>query len=29
MHIRWRGLELPYRVTKDERSATPTFGRFT
>jgi DNA-directed RNA polymerase subunit alpha len=29
MHIRWRGLELPYRVVKDERSATPTFGRFT
>jgi len=29
MHVRWRGLELPYRVVKDERSATPTFGRFT
>ena len=29
MHIRWRGLELPYRLEKDERSATPTFGRFT
>lgn len=28
MHVRWRGLELPYRVVKDERSATPTFGRF-
>jgi DNA-directed RNA polymerase subunit alpha len=29
MHVRWRGLELPYRVVKDDRSATPTFGRFT
>jgi DNA-directed RNA polymerase subunit alpha len=28
MHVRWRGLELPYRVVKDDRSATPTFGRF-
>ena len=28
MHVRWRGLELPYRVVKEERSATPTFGRF-
>lgn len=29
MHVRWRGLELPYKVVKDDRSATPTFGRFT
>jgi DNA-directed RNA polymerase subunit alpha len=29
MHIRWRGLELPYRVVKEERSASETFGRFT
>lgn len=29
MHVRWRGLELPYKVIKDDRSATPTFGRFT
>ncbi len=29
MHVRWRGLELPARVTLDEQSATDTFGRFT
>ena len=29
MHVKWRGLELPYAVVKDDRSATPTFGRFT
>lgn len=29
MHIRWRGLELPYSVVKDLPSATETFGRFT
>lgn len=29
MHVRWRGLELPAKVTKDERSSTDTFGRFT
>lgn len=28
MHVRWRGLELPYKVVKDERSSTTTFGRF-
>ncbi len=29
MHIRWRGLELPGRVTVDKKSLTPTFGRFS
>lgn len=29
MHVRWRGLELPARVVVDDRSKTPTFGRFT
>jgi DNA-directed RNA polymerase subunit alpha len=29
MHVKWRGLELPYAVVKDDRSATPTFGRFS
>jgi len=28
MHVRWRGLELPSRVTVDRSSLTPTFGRF-
>lgn len=28
MHVRWRGLELPARVVREERSSTPTFGRF-
>lgn len=29
MHIRWRGLELPGRVTADKSSLTSTFGRFS
>ncbi len=29
MHVRWRGLELPARVIRDEQSLTDTFGRFT
>ena len=29
MHVRWRGLELPSNVTVDQKSLTPTFGRFT
>lgn len=28
MHIRWRDLVLPARVTAEVRSLTPTFGRF-
>ncbi len=28
MHIRWRGLELPGRVTVDKSTLTSTFGRF-
>lgn len=28
MRIRWRGLELPSRLTVDKESASPTFGRF-
>ncbi len=28
MRIRWRGLELPNRVTPDGKINTPTFGRF-
>ena len=28
MHVRWRGLELPSRVTVDKATLTPTFGRF-
>lgn len=28
MRIRWRGLELPSRVTPDLESATPTYGKF-
>ncbi len=29
MRIRWRGLELPTRVVRDEALSTPTYGRFT
>jgi DNA-directed RNA polymerase subunit alpha len=29
MRIRWRGLELPARVVRDESISTPTYGRFT
>jgi len=29
MRIRWRGLELPTRVVRDEAVSTDTFGRFT
>ncbi len=29
MRIRWRGLELPTRVTNDQQVSTPTYGRFT
>ena len=29
MRIRWRGLELPSRVTLDHSTATPTYGVFT
>lgn len=29
MHVRWRGIELPARVVVDEKSKSPTFGRFT
>ncbi|MCA9244865.1 MAG: DNA-directed RNA polymerase subunit alpha [Phycisphaerales bacterium] len=28
MRIRWRGLELPTRVVKDEKTATATYGSF-
>jgi DNA-directed RNA polymerase subunit alpha len=28
MHIRWRGLELPSLVTCDQKSLTPTYGKF-
>ena len=28
MKLRWRGLELPSRVVRDDRISTPTFGRF-
>jgi DNA-directed RNA polymerase subunit alpha len=28
MHVRWRGLELPARVVREDRSSTSTFGRF-
>ncbi len=28
MRIRWRGLELPSQVIKDEAVGTPTYGRF-
>src|SRR4051812_24425528 len=29
MRIRWRGLELPSRVTRDEHVSTDTYGKFT
>jgi DNA-directed RNA polymerase subunit alpha len=29
MRIRWRGLELPSRVLRDEQVSTDTYGRFT
>ncbi|HVT89317.1 MAG TPA: DNA-directed RNA polymerase subunit alpha [Tepidisphaeraceae bacterium] len=29
MRIRWRGLELPSRVTRDDQVSTETYGRFT
>src|SRR6476646_9611671 len=29
MRIRWRGLELPSRVTRDEHVSTDTYARFT
>ena len=28
MRIRWRGLELPSRVVRDEQVSTDTYGRF-
>ncbi len=28
MRIRWRGLELPARVLRDEVASTPTYGKF-
>lgn len=28
MRIRWRGLELPTRVVRDEGASTPTYGKF-
>ena len=28
MRIRWRGLELPSRVTPDRDTLTPTYGKF-
>src|ERR1700761_4692872 len=29
MRIRWRGLELPSRVVRDEKVSNETYGRFT
>ncbi len=29
MHIRWRGLELPSRVVRDENTSTTNYARFT
>lgn len=29
MRIRWRGLELPSRVVRDEQMSTDTYGKFT
>src|SRR5437868_13042463 len=29
MRVRWRGLELPSRVVRDESASTETYGRFT
>ena len=28
MHIRWRGLELPGSVTADQKTLSPTYGKF-
>jgi DNA-directed RNA polymerase subunit alpha len=28
MHIRWRGLELPGSVIVDQKTLTPTYGKF-
>jgi DNA-directed RNA polymerase subunit alpha len=28
MRIRWRGLELPTRLVRDDAASTPTYGRF-
>jgi len=28
MRIRWRGLELPTRVVRDEAASTDVYGRF-
>src|SRR5438105_15246910 len=29
MRIRWRGLELPSRVVRDQQVSTDTYGKFT
>src|SRR5688572_13126345 len=29
MRVRWRGLELPSRVQRDEHISTETYGKFT
>ncbi len=29
MRVRWRGLELPSRVVRDEHASTDTYGKFT
>src|SRR5476649_2751230 len=29
MRVRWRGLELPSRVIRDQQLSTDTYGRFT
>ncbi len=29
MRVRWRGLELPGRVVRDEQVSTDTYGKFT
>src|SRR5678810_290726 len=29
MRVRWRGLELPSRVQRDEQVSTDTYGKFT
>src|ERR1043165_5839077 len=29
MRVRWRGLELPSRVSRDEHVSTDTYGKFT
>ena len=29
MQVRWRGLELPAAVIKDQKSSSANFGRFT